>query len=190
VSCPIYGEPNEIRNCNAGISYDDNTHRVIGFNCAVTSSSCQFTVTLCELATTAQSQRNANENCPNPCSSGNCPPGYTHTCVGDQQPDPQQCNCCVNPSPIVVDLAGDRIMDFSSSAEGPLWDINGLGMVFRLGWPLCPGNEPFLALDRNGNGRIDDGRELFGNATPLRDGRSAANGFEALERLSCGPART
>src|SRR5262245_26889770 len=37
-----------------------------------------------------------------------------------------------------------------------------------------------LALDRNDNGVIDDGSELFGTATRKRDGTLAKNGFDAL----------
>jgi hypothetical protein len=48
-------------------------------------------------------------------------------------------------------------------------------------WPTAA--TPWLALDRNGNGAIDDGAELFGSATVLRSGERAANGFAALAEL-------
>ena len=40
-----------------------------------------------------------------------------------------------------------------------------------------------LALDRNGNGTIDSGAELFGTATKLANGQNASNGYEALAQL-------
>jgi hypothetical protein len=41
----------------------------------------------------------------------------------------------------------------------------------------------FLAIDRNGNGRIDNGSELFGDSTPLRSGQVGHHGFEVLREL-------
>ena len=49
-----------------------------------------------------------------------------------------------------------------------------------MGWTAPDAEIAFLALDKNGNGTIDDGSELFGNATRLPDGTRAANGFVAL----------
>ncbi len=48
-------------------------------------------------------------------------------------------------------------------------------------WPSA--STPWLALDRNHNGNIDDGGELFGSATRLSVGSFAANGFAALAEL-------
>jgi len=43
---------------------------------------------------------------------------------------------------------------------------------------------PWLAVDLDGNGRVDDGRELFGSMTALPGGGRASNGFEALATLA------
>ena len=40
-----------------------------------------------------------------------------------------------------------------------------------------------MVLDRNGNGFVDDGSELFGNATSLLSGDKATIGFIALQEL-------
>jgi hypothetical protein len=42
---------------------------------------------------------------------------------------------------------------------------------------------PWLALDRDGDGAIADGRELFGNRTVLAGGNRALHGFDALAEL-------
>jgi hypothetical protein len=48
-------------------------------------------------------------------------------------------------------------------------------------WPTAV--TPWLALDRDGDGAITNGAELFGSSTPLPDGRLAADGFAALAVL-------
>lgn len=66
---------------------------------------------------------------------------------------------------------------------GVLFDIDGDGELDQISW-THNGSAPFLALDRNGNGVIDDGSELFGTATAqfpaLGESR---NGFVALRLL-------
>ena len=115
----------------------------------------------------------------NYCANGGCTPGYTQ-CSEDHQTgiDTDACNCCYDYSPIVVSLRGSGF-EFSSAADGVVFDINGLGKALRIGWPVGS-DDAWLALDRNGNGSIDTGSELFGNTTRLESGRPAANGYEAL----------
>jgi len=86
---------------------------------------------------------------------------------------------CLCPSPVVIDTAGDGF-DLTGALDGVLFDIAGTGVPLRLGWTR--GDDAWLALDRDGNGRIDDGRELFGNYTPQPDPPAGQkkNGFLAL----------
>jgi hypothetical protein len=52
----------------------------------------------------------------------------------------------------------------------------------RLAWPTSP-DDVWLVLDRNGNGLVDSGQELFGTATILSSGERAKHGYEALAEL-------
>jgi hypothetical protein len=61
------------------------------------------------------------------------------------------------------------------------FDIDATGSTRASDWPTA--RTPWLALDRNGNGVIDDGGELFGSGTTLLDGTRADNGFFALMDL-------
>jgi hypothetical protein len=83
--------------------------------------------------------------------------------------------------PIVIDTALDGIR-LTSVERGVRFDVDADGIAEQTAWTRPDSDDAWLAMDRNGNGLIDDGRELFGNNTPagIGDGIAAANGFEAL----------
>ncbi len=82
--------------------------------------------------------------------------------------------------PLTLDLDGDGIETLGTEA-GVLFDHNANGMKQGTGW-VSP-DDGLLAFDRNGNGTIDDGTELFGDNTILSNGSIASDGFEAIADL-------
>ncbi len=83
-------------------------------------------------------------------------------------------------SPLILDLDGDGV-ETTSLAHGVFFDHDGNGFAEQSGW--VGKDDGLLVLDRNGNGTIDEGSELFGNNTTLSNGNKAANGFAALREL-------
>ncbi|MBU0484382.1 MAG: hypothetical protein KKB30_07710, partial [Proteobacteria bacterium] len=81
--------------------------------------------------------------------------------------------------PLTFDLDGDGIETVAASGTDPiLFDHDGDGVKNGTGWVSA--DDGFLVMDRNGNGTIDNGTELFGDSTPLSGGGTAVDGFHAL----------
>ena len=83
--------------------------------------------------------------------------------------------------PLVLDLGGDGLRTLAQAASGVRFDLNADGVPEACGW-IGPA-EALLVRDRNRNGRIDSGLELFGDQTRLANGQRAAHGFAALAEL-------
>jgi hypothetical protein len=83
--------------------------------------------------------------------------------------NPMICDCDYSqptpPTPIVIDISGDGF-DLTSARDGVMFDFWGTGQPSRISWTKIASDDVWLTLDRNANGRIDSGRELFGNLTP------------------------
>lgn len=89
-------------------------------------------------------------------------------------------SCCPFESPILLDIEGDGF-NMTDYAGGVSFDLAGKGAPYQISWTASNSDDAWLALDRNRNGTIDDGKELFGDATEqpgtLKKDR---NGFKAL----------
>jgi len=88
------------------------------------------------------------------------------------------CNCICSPTPIIVDVDGHGF-HLTSPENGVNFDLNADGAAERVAWTSPGWNNAFLVLDRNGNGIIDNGAELFGDHAP-QPKSDHPNGFLAL----------
>jgi hypothetical protein len=87
----------------------------------------------------------------------------------ETQPGQQPGNAQGQPQsdPLVLDVDGDGI-ELTGVDFGVRFDIAVTGQDAVTSF--ATGGDAFLAMDRNGNGRIDDGRELFGDQNGASDG--------------------
>jgi hypothetical protein len=89
-------------------------------------------------------------------------------------------NCHYSPIIINLEKGGYRL---TGRNEPVLFDIAGNGHPRLMAWTASGADEAFLWLDRNDDGMVTSGAELFGNFTPLQNGQFAKNGFEALREF-------
>ena len=82
--------------------------------------------------------------------------------------------------PLVIDL-GTKGINLSTVENGVHFDIDKNGFAEKTVW--TDGEDGFLVLDRNYNGIIDDGGELFSDHVIMKNGLTSSDGFEALADL-------
>jgi hypothetical protein len=103
---------------------------------------------------------------------------------GNQSPpggsEPSNPNPGGSTSPILIDLDKSGFQ-LSNLDEGVFFDIDADGILDWLSWTREGEFDGFLVFDRDLDGTINDGTELFGDATPfLLQPGVAPHGFEAL----------
>jgi len=113
-----------------------------------------------------------------------CQPGQTRACTSQYGAGTDICTIiggqwaftssgCSTPLVLSFDAAPITFTNPQGS-----FDVAGRETRVPTAWVSA--NTPWLVFDRNSNGTIDDGAELFGSMTRLPDGQRAKNGFAAL----------
>lgn len=79
--------------------------------------------------------------------------------------------------PLVIDLNGDGVNTVGTNLNVH-FDHDGDGNKEQTGW--ISDSDGFVVLDKNGNGLIDNGTEMFGENTLIENGDNANDGYQAL----------
>lgn len=146
--------------------------------CAFTQcadANCMFTATISPTGVGFSTQPNQQTAfwAFEPTSSALCG-GCTEWIKPVVEPDIPQENC-----PVLIALDEGRL-EMTGLVGGVLFDLNRNGAAEHNSWPAAGSSWAFVVLDRNRNGRIDDGGELFGNYTMQFLDETQPNGYAAL----------
>lgn len=82
--------------------------------------------------------------------------------------------------PLIIDANRDGKIETIGLEKEVFFDLDANGFAENTAW--AGANEGFLALDLDGSGIIENGRELFGDETYKSNGEKATSGFDALSQ--------
>lgn len=119
--------------------------------------------------------------CKDPCEgtggSDECDPD---PCPPDEVCVPGEGNAfCEWEDPVILSLDGGNFA-LTSAADGVRFDFFALGKPIQTSWTAPGIMEGWLAMDRNGDGLITSGKELFSNVTKQAGPQDEKIGFHAL----------
>ncbi len=141
----------------AGPCWCPGTLQCVGSYAICNTSTCQWSCADGDPGCLGAAPEPCCDDCYEVCEAG----GWT--CVG---------------SPIAIDTAGVGF-HFTTVPNGVQFRVLPGQDLHQMSWPEASFHNGWLALDRNGDGRIDDFTELFGNATP-QPKTAHPNGYLAL----------
>ncbi|WP_280513962.1 calcium-binding protein [Ruminiclostridium herbifermentans] len=82
--------------------------------------------------------------------------------------------------PVILDLDGNGI-EISTLENGVNFDLDNNGFAEKIQW--VNNKDGILCRDLDGNGKIDNGSEVFGDQVLMTTGATSRNGYEALTDL-------
>ena len=135
----------------------------------------------------------SGECCSGTCNNNQCASG---SCTPDNESCYSSAECCSNDcawgicysTPVLLNLKNNsRNYQLTSALDGVAFDMHAKGILQQVGWTEPGSQIAFLVLDRNGNGLVDDGSEMFSAVVRKSNGELAKNGFDALLDLDGGP---
>jgi hypothetical protein len=176
--------------CYDSSDCDDETYSCVD-GCCVDNVDCEYGACLSASDCGDEEDWSCTDNCCKPAGGeGSCDGMYNY-----DHENGEGCQCgvsadcasgwcsgdeCIAIDPIIVDLSGAGFA-LTNARNGVKFDFFGDGEPVQMAWTAAGADVGWLALDRNGNGKIDDGAELFSNMTPQPPAPPGGKlGFKAL----------